>query len=473
MVTADLDVAVVGGGPGGLFAALALLQSGKVGNIKVFERSKAYRACGAGITVDVNGMKAVKAVDSGLCGRLEAVGVDFDSFEEFDQFGQKHADRASVPIAQLDSARQLKKYGVKPGMIGWSDIQQNIYESLPDGTVEFGQALSGFSQDESGVQLSFEGQPDVRANYLVAADGYLSPTRETLLNDGPPPFAEVMLWRARFLWKDGLGLPQGPEWAQAYIGGSRTAVVYGLPGNVVCWACTVPLSICEERGVHYDAEQYATSKTRRQVSSFQNMQSEGSSSFHERCIKAVEDFAPQFLECVKNTDPSTIVEHGLFARTPEQHTSYADVGWGVGRVTLIGDAAHAMRPTGQGLNTALEDGAVLGWHVQEHGLNPEALRSFEKERIPRVSLIAEQEQARGRMAYQKDAKAASSRITRLPMSPEAFEDFKNGWQPRPLARRASPARAYAHRASNCSPSPRRSLPPLSNPVTATSPILRI
>lgn len=66
---------------------------------------------------------------------------------------------------------------------------QSIYESLPEGTVEFGQALSGFSQDESGVRLSFEGQADVRANFLVAADGYLSPTRETLLNDGPPPFA--------------------------------------------------------------------------------------------------------------------------------------------------------------------------------------------------------------------------------------------------------------------------------------------
>lgn len=66
---------------------------------------------------------------------------------------------------------------------------QNIYESLPEGTVQFGQALSGFSQDDSGVRLSFEGQPDVHAKFLIAADGYLSPTREILLNDGPPPFA--------------------------------------------------------------------------------------------------------------------------------------------------------------------------------------------------------------------------------------------------------------------------------------------
>lgn len=57
------------------------------GAAQVFERSQAYRECGAGITVDVNGMKAVKAVDSELCSRLEAIGVDFGSFEEFDQYG--------------------------------------------------------------------------------------------------------------------------------------------------------------------------------------------------------------------------------------------------------------------------------------------------------------------------------------------------------------------------------------------------
>ncbi len=68
-------------------------------------------------------------------------------------------------------------------------VMQMIYESLPEGTVQFGHALSSFSQDEAGVQLSFEGLPDVRAKFLVAADGYLSPTRETLLADGPPPFA--------------------------------------------------------------------------------------------------------------------------------------------------------------------------------------------------------------------------------------------------------------------------------------------
>ena len=49
---------------------------------------------------------------------------------------------------------------------------------------------------------------------------------------------------------------------------------------------------------------------------------------------------------------------------------------------------------GQGMNTALEDGAVLAWHLQHGGLCEEAMRAFERERIPRVKSMAEQEYVR-------------------------------------------------------------------------------
>ena len=48
---------------------------------------------------------------------------------------------------------------------------------------------------------------------------------------------------------------------------------------------------------------------------------------------------------------------------------------------------------GQGLNMALEDGAVLAGHVQEKGLSPATLRAFEKERVSRVAAIVRQEEA--------------------------------------------------------------------------------
>lgn len=75
----------------------------------------------------------------------------------------------------------------------------------------------------------------------------------------------------------------------------------------------------------------------------------------------------------------------------DQVAALADQGWGKGVMTMVGDAAHSMRPTGQGVNTALEDAVVLASHLQRGGLNAGSLRSFERERIPRVSTIAQQE----------------------------------------------------------------------------------
>ena len=56
-----------------------------------------------------------------------------------------------------------------------------------------------------------------------------------------------------------------------------------------------------------------------------------------------EGYPEAFLEVVRETDPRAVAEHGIFTRQAEALP--AD-GWGRGRVTLIGDAAHPVRPTG-------------------------------------------------------------------------------------------------------------------------------
>jgi salicylate hydroxylase len=108
------------------------------------------------------------------------------------------------------------------------------------------------------------------------------------------------------------------------------------------------------------------------------------------------------------------MEHGLYERTPEQ---MPDGSWGVGNVTLAGDAAHAAGADGNGpgpgLALSLEDAAVLGWHVQQLGLTPAALRAYEAERIPRVKAIFElaaRQAAAPRGSQSPAAKAASREL---------------------------------------------------------------
>lgn len=56
---------------------------------------------------------------------------------------------------------------------------------------------------------------------------------------------------------------------------------------------------------------------------------------------------PQLTEWIRNTPPGAIVEHGMFTRSADSIEAFAEQGWGKGRVTFVGDAVHATRPTGK------------------------------------------------------------------------------------------------------------------------------
>jgi 2-polyprenyl-6-methoxyphenol hydroxylase-like FAD-dependent oxidoreductase len=63
----------------------------------------------------------------------------------------------------------------------------------------------------------------------------------------------------------------------------------------------------------------------------------------ERCLAALEGWSPSFLDIVAATPPERVVEHGLFIRAADTMSAAA---YGAGRVVVLGDAAHPVRPTG-------------------------------------------------------------------------------------------------------------------------------
>jgi hypothetical protein len=86
----------------------------------------------------------------------------------------------------------------------------------------------------------------------------------------------------------------------------------------------------------------------------------------QRCLKVFEGYPEAFLEVVRETDPRAVAEHGIFTRQAEALP--AD-GWGRGRVTLIGDAAHPVRPTGASpLVYAIDQGFQYNCNVRPLGL---------------------------------------------------------------------------------------------------------
>ncbi|KAL0018623.1 hypothetical protein WJX79_002055 [Trebouxia sp. C0005] len=435
----EVDVAIIGGGPGGLAAAAAVTSAfGNTLRVQVYESQKSYQPQGSVIALAVNCQNALEAIHPSLLSRFTKQGILIHEQIHCDITGKvvRATENSDQAISELE-----QKYRKRPVAIGWHECRQLLFDQLPPGTVEFDKQMTHYEEDDKGIVLHFDrGQPAVHAKVLVGADGYFSKVRAQCLDDGPPTFNESVLWRARVGWQEGMPggnsvvkytLPGMHMWSPAAE--SRGALV--MPMGTMestrdkgwTWILMAPMADVEKAGVHFDPN----ARTAKAIQG-----DTASRSALENALKVFRDFPPALMNIVRTTDPSTVTQHGLYMRdlshihidakqthseasgadkensscdglqsiTSEQVSDqkskaakkaegetgpYSKGVWGRGRVTLVGDAAHATINNGQGFCLAVEDGVVLAWHLRAQGLSTKALRRYEEERVPRVKTVYE------------------------------------------------------------------------------------
>ena len=340
-----MKVAVVGGGIGGLTAALALLDAGC--DVQVYERASALGEIGAGVQISPNAARVLHRL--GLAEDLARTGVRPLAWHQ--RRWDDGRTLLKTPLAEpLEAA-----FGFPHYQMHRADLLAALASRMPVERVHLGHRLTGFEDRGDRVALHFAHGARADADVLVGADGIHSLVRRRLFGAERPRFTGCVAYRGLVPAERlrGLGLEVT---AQVWMGPGKHFVHYFVSGRRLVNFVAV---------VEQDTWARESWTDRGEVAD---------------ALAAFAGWHPQVREIIGAVDETFV--WALFDRTPLER-------WSVGRVTLLGDACHAMLPfMAQGAAQAIEDGATLAACLGGAAADaPAALRRYEALRGPRVARI--------------------------------------------------------------------------------------
>lgn len=319
---------IVGAGVGGLSAAVALRRAGM--DAVIFERAPRLIDVGC-VQLWSNGVVALDEL--GLADELYRRGIEMHT-QEFRTSGGKVLFAAAV----ADIAR---KHGtLPPANIKRVDLIELVFEAIEDGVVQFGCACTDFEQDADGVTVRLADGREERGSVLIAADGITSSIRQKLFGV-QPRYAHAEVMRGVIPFEHPL-IPAG-KFSLTFGRGDRFGMIHTSP-DTLCWFGIVMKDEPTQQG---EAERSGDAR--------------GSDGRKQLLLDRYGDFPPPTREVIEATPEETIYRADIRDIVPLER-------WTAGRVTLLGDAAHAATPyLGRGAGEAIEDSLKLTERLQAAG----------------------------------------------------------------------------------------------------------
>lgn len=346
------QIAIIGGGIGGLSAALSLLRAGF--DVQVFEQVAVLREVGAGLVLSPNASRVLYGL--GLQDAMEQAGVAPLAWRQ-----RRWQDGKTLLLSPMGSVTP-PRFGTPLYTSHRADILGMLADAFPRERLHFAHKLTSLADDGHDVTLTFENGRAVKAKAMIGADGIHSTVRAALFGAEHPRFTGCVAWRG-LVPAEKVAHLDLPQESQLWIGPGKHFVHYPVSGGrYVNFVCLV------ERDAWTKESWTEPGDIADALNSYDGWHAQV-----RGLISAVKD----------------IFVWGLFDRDPLPR-------WSTGRVTLLGDACHPMLPfLAQGAAQAIEDGAVLAASLRAEPDVPKALRRYEGLRRPRTSKI--QLIARGNM----------------------------------------------------------------------------
>ena len=325
------QVLIAGGGIGGLAAALAVSRAGW--DVRLLERASTFSEIGAGLQLGPNVVKVLQAW--GLADALEAIAARPERL-------QVRSAISGHLLAEMSLQSMQSRYGAPYLTAHRADLHALLLRAVQKTTtrLDLGQPLVTFQQTPQAVTVRrAEGLP-IESDVLIGADGLWSHVRTQLLGDGPPRSTGHLAYRALVSQTD---LPEKirTQNISVWLGPKMHVVHYPVRRGE--WLNVVAI-VHGEVAAEADSWDHAANAA------------ELSARLADACqplrhmIEAMQGWRLW----------------ALHDRAPMQGAHQQ----ALGRVALLGDAAHPMLPyLAQGAGMAIEDAAELG-HVLRLALDP-------------------------------------------------------------------------------------------------------
>jgi len=371
-------ILIAGAGIGGLSTALCLHAAGFT-DIHIFEASSNLTTLGVGINVQPSAVLILRNL--GLLSTLEATGV---ATKELNYYNRHGNPVVSEPRG-LSAGYTVPQFSIHRGEFQML-LLDAVKERLGHDRVHLGHALENFTQDEQSITAHFvsrynrDGPPEIpkmSGTVLVAADGINSTVRRLLYPDeGPPRFSGRILWRGcveREPFLTGATMLWAGHANQKFIAYPISASVARRNKSLVNWIAELRVRDADDP----DLTPPPTDWTKR---------------------VPIERFAGPFQEwkcggldmsdVISSTE--TVFEFPMCDRDPVAR-------WSFGRLTLLGDAAHAMYPIGSnGATQAIIDAETLAQCLVDGADDlPAALTAYQETRLPATAKIVMANRANG------------------------------------------------------------------------------
>jgi salicylate hydroxylase len=342
MVKSPTNVVIVGGGIGGLFAAIALIAHGL--RVSVYEQARALGEIGAGVFLTPNSVRQLQRV--GLGPSVEKWGARVGSDSRY----FRHDGAPIAPVQVTDSSGWNATFGMHR-----ADLVDILASALPADVVHTGHRCTGFEQDGDVARVSFANGVVAEADLVIAADGIHSELRHNVVPPSRPIFSGSVSYRGVLAHELIPHWPTG-SW-QMWLGKGKHFLTFPVrAGKLINYVGFVPAD--EESKESWSAP--------------------GDPDVLRREFAGWDPRIGSLLQRVQAT-----FRWALYDREPLPI-------WTRGRLTLLGDAAHPMLPhLGQGANQAIEDGMALATILAcaDRKTAPAALLAYERLRRERVALV--------------------------------------------------------------------------------------